>query len=98
MRKLLIIALLLGAFTARAETDKVAHFGVSYAIQTGMYGLSRKAFRLSKGEALVFSLFTTMLFTTAAEYMPGNQFDGKDILANGLGAVTASATILMFDF
>ena len=90
-----IVTLCSGAF---AETDKVAHFGVSYALQTGMYGLSKKALRLDKDEALIFSIFATMLVTTAAEYMPGNQFDGKDILANGLGVTAASATILMFDF
>lgn len=92
---LLVFTLCSGAF---AETDKVAHFGVSYALQTGMYGISKKALRLSKGEAIVFSLFATMLVTTAAEYMPGNKFDSKDILANGLGAGAATATILMFDF
>jgi len=92
-----IITLCSGAF---AETDKVAHFGVSYALQTGMYGLSKKAFRLKKDEALVFSIFTTVLVTTAAEYMggPNSKVDGKDILANGLGIGAASATILMFDF
>ena len=85
-----------GAFAV--ETDKAAHFGVSYALQTGMYGLSKKAFRLKQDEALVFSIVTTLLVTTAVEYMPGNQFDSKDILANGLGIGAASATILMFDF
>ena len=96
--KRLAILLMLFASLSKAETDKVAHFGVSYALQTGMYGISKKALRLSKGEAIVFSLFATMLVTTAAEYMPGQKFDGKDILANGLGATTATATILMFDF
>jgi hypothetical protein len=99
MKKLIIIlgiiTLCSGAF---AETDKVAHFGVSYALQTGMYGLSKKAFRLEKNEALLFSIFATMLVTTAAEYMPGQKFDKRDILANGLGVGAASATILMFDF
>lgn len=98
MAKLVMVALLLGALTAQAETDKVAHFGVSYALQTGMYGLSKKAFRLNKTEALIFSIFTTALITTAAEYMPGNKFDSRDILANGIGIGAASATILMFDF
>ena len=93
---LLIFTLCSGAFAI--ERDKAAHFGVSYALQTGMYGLSKKAFRLKRDEALVFSIVTTLLVTTAVEYMPGNQFDSKDILANGLGIGAASATILMFDF
>lgn len=100
MKKLVIILMVIlctaGAFAQ--DTDKVAHFGVSYALQTGLYGLSKKAFRLEKTDAIIFSMFATMLFTTAAEYMPGQTFDSKDILANGLGATTATATILMFDF
>jgi hypothetical protein len=91
-----IITLCNGAFAI--ERDKAAHFGVSYALQTGMYGLSKKAFRLKRDEALIFSIVTSLLVTTAVEYMPGNQFDTKDILANGLGIGAASATILMFDF
>jgi VanZ family protein len=99
MGKLLIITALCVGLTAQAvETDKAAHFGVSYAFQTWMYGFSKKAFRLKKTEALIFATFTTLIVTTAAEYMPGNKFDSKDILANGIGAATASATILMFDF
>lgn len=100
MVRLFIIALLLNGLTAKAEmeTDKAAHFGVSYAIQSGMYGFSKKAFRLKKSEALIFAAFTTALITTAAEYMPGNTFDSKDILANGIGIGAASMTILMFDF
>jgi len=93
-----IITLCSGGFAV--ETDKAAHFGVSYALQTGMYGLSKKAFRLKRDEALVFSIVTTLLVTSAAEYMggPNSKVDGKDILANGLGIGAASATILMFDF
>lgn len=100
MKKLVTILMLIlftsGAFAT--ETDKVAHFGVSYALQSGLYGFSKKAFRLNKTDAIIFSMFTTMLVTTAAEYMPGQTFDSKDILANGIGATTATATILMFDF
>jgi hypothetical protein len=101
MKKLLLlIAIVLSAESGATETDKVAHFGVSYALQTGMYGLSKKAFRLKRDEALVFSIVTTLLVTSAAEYMggPNSKVDGKDILANGLGIGAASATILMFDF
>lgn len=102
MVRLLIIALLLNGLTAQAdmETDKVAHFGVSYAIQTGLYGFSKRALRLNKKDALVFSIFTAALITTAAEYMGGPQspVDGGDIKANLLGIGAASITIHMFDF
>lgn len=97
MKRLAIIIMMVASLS-KADTDKVAHFGVSYALQTGLYGFSKKALRLDKTDAIIFSMFTTMLVTTAAEYMPGQHFDGKDILANGIGATTATATILMFDF
>lgn len=98
MARVVTLLILLSALTGRAETDKVAHFGVSYALQTWTYGFSKKALRLTKGEALIFAAFTTVVITTVAEYMPGNRFDSKDILANGIGVGAASATILMFDF
>lgn len=102
MVRLIIIALLLNGLTAKAEmeTDKVAHFGVSYALQTGMYGFSRKALRLDKTDALIFSMFTVALITTAAEYMGGPQsrVDGGDIKANLLGVGASALTIRMFDF
>jgi len=101
MKKLLFIIAICISLEARAiETDKAAHFGVSYAFQTTMYGFSKKAFRMEKTDALIFSAFTTILLTTAAEYMggPGSRVDGGDIKANILGTGAASATILMFDF
>lgn len=94
----IVIALCVGLTSQATETDKVAHFGVSYAAQSWMYGFSKKALRLNKTEALIFAAFTTLVITTAVEYMPGNKFDSKDILANGIGVGAASATILMFDF
>jgi len=99
MKTLIIsIVLAISSSVSAMERDKAAHFGVSYALQTGLYGLSKKAFRLSKNDALLFSIFASVLITTSVEYMPGNNFDSKDILANGLGIGAASATILMFDF
>lgn len=101
MKKLiLIIAICLGMEARAVETDKAAHFGISYAFQTFTYGFSRKAFRLDKTDAMVFSIFTSIVLTTAAEYMggPESRFDGNDIKANVLGIGAASGTILMFDF
>lgn len=102
MKKLVTILMLIlftsGAFAI--ETDKAAHFGLSYAMHTTTYGFARKAFRLEKKDALIFSLFSTVLLTTAAEYMggPGSKVDGGDIKANVLGAGISAGTILMFDF
>jgi hypothetical protein len=102
MGKLIVVALLCVGLTAKAEveTDKAAHFGVSYAAQMVTYGLAKKALRLNRKQALIFSLFTTILVTTAAEYMggPGSRVDGGDIKANILGAGAAAGTVLMFDF
>lgn len=102
MVRLIVIALLLNGLTAKAEveTDKAAHFGVSYAAHTLVYGLSKKAFRMKRTDALIFSLFTTILVTTAAEYMggPKSRVDGGDIKANILGSALSAGTILMFDF
>lgn len=99
MGKLIIVIALCVGLTGQAiERDKAAHFGVSYALQTWMYGFSRKAFRLNKTEALIFSVFTTLTVTTAVEYLPGQTFDTGDIKANALGIGASVGTILMFDF
>ena len=93
------LSLLLALFNpmAKADTDSAAHFGVSYAAQTFMYGFARKGLRLTKTEALIFSAFTVLVLTTAKEYT--DPFvDGRDIKHNAIGIATASATILMFDF
>lgn len=99
MVRLLILVLLLSGLTGQAvERDKAAHFGASYALQTWTYGFSRKAFRLNKTEALIFSVFTSLIVTTAVEYMPGQTFDVGDIKANALGIGASVLTIKMFDF
>lgn len=103
--KLLLILCLLQPTKALAdsssggiETDKIAHFGTSYALQMLTYGFSKKALGLKKSDAMIFSAFASFVIMTSLEYMPGQRFDGKDILANGIGVGAASATILMFDF
>jgi len=101
VRKLLILFILGFVSSGFAvETDKAAHFGISYAFNTGMYGLSKKAFRLKQKDAMIFAAFTTIVLSTAAEYMggPGSRVDGGDIKANILGTAASSVTILMFDF
>lgn len=94
------LSLLLSLFSPVAkaiETDKAAHFGISYAAQTFTYGFAKKALRLNKTEALIFSAFAVLVISTAKEYTD-SRVDGRDILANSLGTAAASATILMFDF
>lgn len=93
------LSLLLALFSTpvKADTDSVAHFGVSYAAQTFTYGLAKRALRLDGADALIFSIFTTMLITTAKECLD-TKADGRDIKHNALGVLAASATIVMFDF
>lgn len=93
------LSLLLALFSpsAKADTDSFAHFGVAYAAQSFTYGFAKKALRLTKAEALVFSAFTTFVLTTAKEYTDV-RVDGRDIKHNAIGIAAASVTILMFDF
>lgn len=100
MNKLALYILLITSISSTGyslETDKAAHFGMSYAINTGMYGLTKKAFRLNTTESKIFAAFTTIVLTTAAEYVD-NQFDGGDIKANILGVGASTLTITIFDF
>ena len=93
------LSLLLALFSlpARADTDKAAHFGVAYAAQSLTYGFAKKAFRLNRTEALIFSAFTVLVVSTAKE-VTDRKFDAGDVRANMLGIATASATVLIFDF
>lgn len=95
--KNLIIVFMIASCISRADTDKVAHFGTSYALQTVTYGFYRKAFRMEKKPALIFATFATILIGVAKEYTD-RKIDGGDIGANVLGSAAATGTILMFDF
>lgn len=97
MKKLIILALLLTQTSQAIETDKAAHFGISYAANTFAYGWYKNAFRMDKKTSKIFAAFTTIMFTTAAEYMD-SRVDGGDIAANVLGTAASTGTILMFDF
>jgi len=110
-RALLVIIFLLFwlaiAKSARAEeADKVAHFGLNYAVVTVGYGVFKKLFHVNeipemKVPALLFPVFVTGTisylkeFTNAAE---GRSLDTGDLAANGLGVGAAVSAILIFDF
>lgn len=99
--KLFLFFYLLSSLSFSAEneigTDKVAHFGISYAIQTASYGIIKQNFNIKKPYALLASFVFTVLVTTAKE-MSDPHFDKKDVFANVLGATAASASIVLFDF
>ena len=114
--KLLIFMTLACAGNVQAEssqnllglgTDKWAHGGLSFAMQTIGYGLTKKIFkfdangrRMSMSDRLAASLFTAtgvMMLTTLKEFMDP-QPDANDILANGLGVLGAIGATLVFEF
>lgn len=97
MKKLLIV-LLFTTHSYALELDKVAHFGISYAIQTGMYGLVKTSTKLDKPKAVLLSFALTVVATSMKEFLIDKRADPRDIQANALGALSASATILVFDF
>lgn len=79
------------------ESDKVAHFGISYALQTASYGIFKQGLQMEKPCALAASVLFTMIVTTAKE-MSDSSSDSGDIFANVLGVTAAYTTIVLFDF
>lgn len=94
----ILILLILSCTTHAIELDKVSHFGISYAIQTGMYGLIKTNTKLTKPKAVLLSLVLTVLIASSKEVLIDSKPDIRDVQANVLGATAASATILTFDF
>lgn len=82
---------------AWADSDKAAHLGVSYMINTASYGIYRRAFGLNQGDALWMSMATTMLIGLTKEALDAKP-DGHDVFANGIGTVLSVGTVLVFDF
>lgn len=101
MKKLLLIALLLSTTSMAIETDKAAHIGTSYALQTAVYGIAHKGFRMDQVDAIVFSAATVFLVGFTKEMIDGGKtrkVDVGDIGANVAGQALSIGTILMFDF
>lgn len=97
MKSLTLIIALAAAPAYALETDKAAHLGVSYLLQTTMYG-TFKATGMPKVEALLFSGILVFMGTAAKEYICDKQPDGRDILYNGLGQALSIGTVLLFRF
>lgn len=92
------LALLLPSNALASDgTDKAAHLGVSYAINTISYGLVKGAFRLDRTQALVVSAFTTLLVGAVKESMD-RDFDAGDMGHNILGTALSVGTVLVFEF
>lgn len=101
MKKLVIAALLFALPAMAIETDKAAHLGTSYALQTFTYGMAHKAFKMDKIDSIVFSTVTVFMVGFTKEMLDGGKtrkVDLGDIGANAAGQALSIGTILMFDF
>lgn len=78
-------------------TDKVAHFGVAYAVQTAGYGLLKnKGF--DKADSIILSALATFGVGVCWEAFGPTPVSKGDVLANTLGQAAAITTIISFDF
>lgn len=106
--KISIILLFFSIFlctSAKAEnghfgigTDKFAHFGISYAGQTVLYGVAKKQMKLDQIDSIIISSLGMFAAGVLWETFSSDKMDKKDILANTLGQAAAVTTILVFDF
>lgn len=99
--KKMILLVLLSLPCYAIETDKAAHIGTSYAIQTASYGLAKKAFGMKKTDAIIFSAFTTFMVGFTKEMLDAGKtrhLDMGDVGANVAGQALSIGTVLMFDF
>jgi hypothetical protein len=90
------------AIASRADdglipTDKVAHFGLSYAIQTTGYGILKEN-GFDKVDSVIMSALATFALGVCWEAFGPTPPNKGDVLANSLGQAAAITTILRFDF
>lgn len=78
-------------------TDKVAHFGLSYAIQTTGYGVL-KAKGFDQTDSIILSALATFGLGICWEAFGPTPVSKGDVLANTLGQAAAITTILSFEF
>lgn len=109
----LMLALSLFCGIAKAETaaheDQVhlaAHLGVSYAINTLVYGACTKAGGMSRTSGLIFAAMTTLavgaLYKMSESASTNKPMDGAEfrtsMFRNALGVGLSAGTVLMFEF
>lgn len=101
------VVLILPCGTARAiEEDKVAHFGMSYALTVGGYIFAKNVFHLKEQEkfkALLFAVslsFTVGVVKEAIDAIRCNSWklDGADLRADALGNLSGALTLWIVDF
>jgi hypothetical protein len=112
MKRLLVIFLLLSLATGPVRADDAYesahtwdHIGISFALQTFLYGFANQALTLDKPDSLVFSAVLTFALGFTYSYMQAlnrNDVGGerlcKDVLLNGLGQGLAVGNIRVWSW
>lgn len=95
--KRLLVTLMLLASVSYADSDKAAHFGVSYVLTDVSIRLYEKAFRMDKKSAAIFGSSLVLLIGISKEYMDTN-IDGGDIAANIAGIALKNLVRFTLEF
>lgn len=97
---LLIVSFVLTHAPAKGhalETDKAAHLGIAYTINTAAYGFYKKGFRMNRFEAFLFAAFATSAICLTKE-MLDPRFDEQDLVYDGIGMGLSGFTVFAFEF
>jgi hypothetical protein len=104
IKKLVFIVFMFLNSIAKPEVqDKVAHFGVSYALTAVGYGLAKTALGTDRIDSVLLSAFMVFMVGISKETLDAlntnsGYLDGGDIGANSLGIGCAALTVLIFNF
>lgn len=93
----IILIALIAPRAAHADTDKSAHFGMSYLVAATSYGMYKKMFHMDRPSALIFSLVSSTVLVNFIE-MQSKTIDNHDIIANQMGVLTFGFSALVFEF
>lgn len=97
----MLLFLLLASWSAKGDnlipTDKAAHFGISYTLQTAGYGIL-KSRGFDSTDSIILSALATFGLGVCWEAFGSTPPNKGDVLANTLGQAASITTILTFDF
>lgn len=94
----LALLLFLGPTPAQAvDTDKAAHFGLSFALTEVLYRVLHNGLGAPKGFSLGLACGIVFVATSTKEFYDATP-DGRDILANTVGISSAAFKIVVFEF
>lgn len=102
------VLVLLCIFSTQLKADDhelfvhdVAHFGVSSALTTFGYGITRKALHLNRVDSFLFASIAVVAVGMTYKYLEGpggmNSF-GRSMIGNWAGIGFSGLTVWMFDF